>query len=122
MKVASHNFYSGEDYVTSCSFQLRRFALAVFSFLIFSSSFLLAQTSVLRGRVTDPSGAVIPNAVVTAKSSSGQASSGTSGGDGQYQIKGLAPGQYAVSATAQGFAPFSKSSVTISEGHPLTLD
>src|SRR5205807_3427350 len=86
------------------------------------SSALLAQTGTVRGKVSDPSGAVIPNAVITAKSGSGQAKSATSGGDGQYQINGLAAGQYTVSASAQGFAPFSKTSVTLVEGRPLALD
>ncbi|PYY12438.1 MAG: hypothetical protein DMG61_16530 [Acidobacteria bacterium] len=115
------NSHSGEDYVTSCSFKLRSIALSFFSFLLLSSA-LLAQTGTVRGKVSDPSGAVIPNAVITAKSGSGQAKSATSGGDGQYQINGLAAGQYTVSASAQGFAPFSKTSVTLVEGRPVILD
>ena len=120
MNCSFHNSYSGEHYVTFKLFKLRSFALHVFSFLTFSSV-LFAQTGVVRGKVTDPSGAVIPNAVVTVKSA-GQEASATSGGDGQYQIKGLAPGQYTVSASAQGFAPFSKPSVAVVEGRPLVLD
>ena len=117
MNRGTHTFYSGEDYVTFGAFRF----LGLFVLLTISSA-LAAQNGVLRGKVTDPSGAVIPNAVVTAKSASGQQSSATSGGDGQYQIKGLAPGQYTVSAAAQGFASFSKSSVSIVEGHPGVLD
>ena len=121
MNCSFDNSHSGEDYVTSCSFKLRSIALSFFSFLLLSSA-LLAQTGTVRGKVSDPSGAVIPNAVITAKSGSGQAKSATSGGDGQYQINGLAAGQYTVSASAQGFAPFSKTSVTLVEGRPVILD
>ena len=119
MKGSIHTSCSGEDYVTFGSFRFRFVGLVL---LLTFSSALFGQSSVLRGKVTDPSGAVIPKAVVTAKSASGQESSATSGGDGQYQIKGLAPGQYTVSASAQGFAPFSKRSVSIVEQHPVVLD
>lgn len=107
--------------MTFCSLKFRSFTLSVLSFLIYSSV-MFAQTGVVRGKVTDPSGAVIPNAVVTVKSASGQQISATSGGDGQYQIKGLASGQYTVSVSAQGFASFSKSSITVVDGRSLTLD
>jgi len=107
--------------VTFCSSKLRFSALSVLSLLILSSA-LFAQTAVIRGRVTDPSGAVIPNAVITAKSASGQQATATSSGDGQYQLKGLAPGQYTLSVSAQGFAAFSKTPITVVEGRPLALD
>lgn len=120
----SETSYSGEDYVIFASFRLRSLPIAFFSFvaLLAFAPAVFAQSGVLRGKVTDPSGAVIPNAVITAKSASGQATSATSGGDGQYQIKGLAPGQYAISVSAQGFAAFSKAGVSVVEGHPVALD
>src|SRR4051812_37696591 len=84
---------------------------------------MFAQSSgTLRGKVTDPTGAVIPGAVITAKSSAGQSGSATSAGDGSYVINGLAPGQYSVSVTAEGFAQFSKGPITIVVGRPQALD
>ena len=124
MNCSSYTSYSGEDYVILSSFRLRSLVVAFFSFVALSAfaPAAFAQSGVLRGKVTDPSGAVIPNAVITAKSASGQQASATSSGDGLYQIKGLAPGQYTISASAQGFAAFSKAGVSVVEGHPAVLD
>ena len=84
---------------------------------------LLAQnTGALHGKVSDPSGAVIPGAIVTVKSPNGETQTATSGADGTYNVKGLASGQYSVTVSAEGFAPFSKSAVAVAAGRPQTLD
>lgn len=57
----------------------------------------------LRGGVTDPSGAVIPGAVITLKGPGVQTSTKTDG-SGNYEIKGLQPGKYTVSVAAKGFS------------------
>ena len=75
----------------------------------------------LRGQVTDPSGAVIPQAQVTATSQGGKASSAQADGGGAYQVRGLGPGTYIVSATSPGFAAYT-SSVTIVPGQSRTLN
>jgi hypothetical protein len=102
------------------------FLRSLSSFLLFVLTFfgaMFAQGSgSLRGKVTDPTGAVIPGAVVTAKSSAGQSATATSGGDGSYAINGLASGQYSISVSAQGFAQFSKGPIGIVAGRPQTLD
>lgn len=98
--------------------------VAVWIFAV-AAIFVSAQTSstgTLRGKVSDPSGAVIPGASVTAKSASGQPQTVTSDAQGQYTIKGLASGQYSVSATAKGFAPASHENVAITAGRVQTLD
>ena len=76
---------------------------------------MLAQSGrgSLHGQVTDPSGAVIPNAQVTVSASGGVSTSTTSDGSGFYQIANLAPGKYSVSAHAKGFAPFAKQEVQV---------
>jgi len=61
---------------------------------------LFGQTAVLRGRVTDESGAVIPNVRVTLTGPSGAIRTTRSGGDGTYSVTGLAMGDYTVQATA----------------------
>jgi carboxypeptidase family protein len=89
----------------------------------FAASAAFAQTAgSLHGKVADPSGAVIPGATVTVKSSTGQTATATSSGDGSYDVKNLAPGQYSVSVSAQGFAPYSKGPVEISAGRAQLLD
>ena len=89
----------------------------------FAASAAFAQTAgSLHGKVADPSGAVIPGATVTVKSSRGQTATATSSGDGSYDMKNLAPGQYSVSVSARGFAPYSKGPVEISAGRAQVLD
>ncbi len=98
--------------------------VAVLLLFAFSATAAIAQTTgSLHGKVADPTGAVIPGAKITAKSSSsGQTATATSGGDGSYDIKGLPPGQYTVTVSAQGFAPYAKDAVTIGAGRAQTLD
>ena len=99
-------------------------ALVVLSLLLFSPGRLLAQipSGTLRGQVSDPSGAAVPGASVQAVSSSGQTSSGVAKNDGSYEIRGLAPGKYAVRAQAKGFAVFEQQSVEIVAGQGKKLD
>ena len=92
--------------------------------ILTSTAALMAQTTPgsLHGTVADPSGAVIPQAVVTATSSSGQKTSATTDNVGNYQIQGLAPGRYTVSANAPGFAPSAPQIATLAAGRALKLD
>ena len=56
------------------------------------------------GIVTDPTGAVIPNAAIAVTDAAGQAIRDTQAGpDGRYRIEGLAPGSYHLQARAPGF-------------------
>jgi hypothetical protein len=56
------------------------------------------------GQVKDPSGAVIPNAIVTLTSNSGAVQTAKSQPDGTYSFRGVAPGTYTVSATYAGLS------------------
>jgi hypothetical protein len=60
----------------------------------------------LRGQVSDPSGAVIPGATVSATPATGQAKTAQTDGQGKYELSGLVPGKYAVTAGAKGFTAF----------------
>jgi hypothetical protein len=75
--------------------------------LAVSSSVTLAQTAIhgsLRGRVLDPSGLGVPNAVVTLSSvATGGESTGTSDGGGAYQFPRVTPGRYRLTAEKPGF-------------------
>ncbi len=64
-----------------------------------------AQSGNIHGTVTDPSGAVIPSASISLGNNDGFSRSTTSGSDGTFVIDHLAPGRYALSASATGFAP-----------------
>jgi hypothetical protein len=60
----------------------------------------------LAGVVTDPTGAVVPNAkVVATNDATGAVHNTTTNGEGFYRFSFLAPGNYAVSASAGGFQP-----------------
>ena len=74
------------------------------------------MTGVLRGVVTDQSGAAIPGAVVTATASSGPQQSAIAGDDGGYIFRGLQPGSYSVQATAPGFALAAPATISIDAG------
>lgn len=106
----------------SPSYIFRIARISLLCVLACSDAGFAQATGNLRGKVTDPTGAVIPGATVTAKSASGQTATATSGGDGSYEIKGLAPGQYTVSATSKGFSPFVKDSVSVLGGRAQALD
>lgn len=96
--------------------------ICVFTLSCVSS--LTAQTggSWLKGQVTDPSGAVVVQATITLRSSSGQEFSATSNRQGTYEIKGLAPGKYNLTTTSSGFAPYQLTDVDVpADGQTLDI-
>ncbi len=82
-----------------------------------------ANTAVLRGHVTDPSGALIPGAQVSVTTAQGRpvgnASADAAGG---YQVRGLAAGSYVIQATYQGFAPFVSTPIQLNPGQAKIVD
>jgi Carboxypeptidase regulatory-like domain len=94
--------------------------------LLFVSSFMPAfaqgQSASLSGKVTDQTGAVIPQATITATAPNGKQSTATTNQEGTFQINSLAPGTYNVSAGAKGFATLQKSAVELGEGQRQTLN
>jgi len=75
-----------------------------------------ATAGTLRGQVTDPSGAVVPNATVATVVSGKQTNSTTTDRSGSYEIGNLAPGTYTVTANARGFAVFVQTGVAVAAG------
>src|ERR1700743_3540438 len=90
-------FFTGHRY---------RLASCLFWMLACAAAFSQTQSSGLRGRVTDPSGAVIPQSTVTATSASGQKFSAITDKQGVYELKNLAPGSYTVDVLAPGFTEY----------------
>ncbi len=101
---------------------VRRVSWAAFLCLVMAPSFLLGQESSLHGHVTDPSGAVIPQATVTASPASGSAARAVTDAQGNYEIKGLAPGSYTVDAQAKGFSKSTAQTVTVVAGQAQQFD
>jgi hypothetical protein len=83
-----------------------------------------AVPGILRGQVTDPSGAAIANAnvVMTPAAISSTPIPTQSNGQGLYEFKGLAAGQYSLTVVAPGFSVYENDNVTISTDQPLRLN
>ena len=66
------------------------------------------------GTITDPSGAVVPGAVVTATDiGTGQTRTDTTDQSGRYSIANLSPGTYSVVVIAKGFRKLEQSNVMV---------
>src|SRR5208337_2749872 len=70
----------------------------------------------LEGTVSDPSGAAVMGATVTLRNAAGESKTAVSNGEGKFRITGLAPGQYAISVTAPGFAEFKTEGFNVVSG------
>lgn len=80
-------------------------------------------TATLKGTVSDPQGAVIVGATVTAtNSTTGIAKSANSASDGRYQIPALTPGLYQISVEAKGFAKEVAKGVELTVGQGQVFD
>jgi hypothetical protein len=84
------------------------------------------QTSsgVLRGQVTDPSGAAISNAsvIMTPADASATPITVNTDGQGNYEFKSLPAGTYTMTVVAQGFGLYENDTVAITVGKPLRLN
>ena len=97
---------------------LPRFILA--GVLVFAArGELWAQTTgTIRGTVTDPSGAVIPGARITAILEQGSLTRGAqTSGEGTYVFPALPVGLYTVVVKAEGFQEYRQSEVEVQIGH-----
>ena len=101
-----------------------RFFLSIAILLSVFSALAAGQTSTgtLRGRITDPSGAVIPQATVMANTTEGRSVTVVTNDQGVYEFKGLPAGSYTVTAVAKGFATDQEDNVNIAAGQAQQLD
>src|SRR5260370_32914649 len=82
------------------------FLLALCLCFVAVAAFGQAETGQINGKVTDPHGAVIPGATVTAKNTNTGAERTVQANDsGEYIITNLQPGRYEVTATGSSFQP-----------------
>jgi hypothetical protein len=93
---------------------------------LLSAPYLFGQTAAtgaLTGTVKDSSGAVVPNATVTATSiGTGQSRTAATDAQGTYNFGLLAPGDYKLKFEAAGFSTFEVGSVTIVVTETAVLD
>ncbi|HZD30912.1 MAG TPA: TonB-dependent receptor, partial [Candidatus Angelobacter sp.] len=98
--------------------------VAVFSLICLWAVSAEAQVSaVLSGRVTDPSGAVVASASVTATSQeTGLARATVTNASGMYELLALPIGRYQVSARKTGFAEEVRTGLVLVVGQNATVD
>ena len=101
------------------------FLLAAFTTFVFVVSGVgqsQVATADLTGTVTDPNGAVVAGATVTAKNSAtGISRTVTSNSDGSYQIISLPPGEYNITAEAATFKKVVIAGVKLTVGQAADL-
>lgn len=100
------------------------FVLALF-FVLEPAAKIYAQNSrgSITGQVTDPTGAVVPNASVTVVSTdTGAVSHVKTTGDGFYTAPALLPGGYRISVNAPGFQAFERTGVQLHTQENATIN
>jgi hypothetical protein len=93
--------------------------------LSLACNFVWAQSSTtsLRGTVTDPNRALVPNAKVTLNNpATGFSRTANTAGDGVYQFLQVPPATYTVTVEAAGFATLKQDNVTLQVSLPATVD
>ena len=99
--------------------------LAVMTALLLLAGLALGQvkSSTITGAVTDPSGAVVPNAdvVVMNQQTNIQVAVKTNAA-GEYAVPYLEAGQYSVSVKAEGFQAFRKTDIVMGTGTTVRVD
>src|SRR6266403_5288986 len=106
---------------------IRRVLVLVIALVVLAlnSACLTAQTSkgTIAGTVTDPSGAGVPGATVTARDTlGGETRTTTTGGFGEYRISAILPGIYEVKVSANGFAAVVMDHVEVGASVEKSLD
>ncbi len=77
----------------------------------------------ISGTVTDSTKAAIPDATVVAtRISTGEKSSVTSNGEGEYVFPSLAPAEFSVGVTANGFTGFLQTGVVLQADQAITVN
>jgi hypothetical protein len=101
-----------------------RIGLILALFLASGSAAVYAQsTATISGTITDPSGAVVPQAQVTVHGlSTGIDRSVVSDPAGSFTVPSLQPGNYSVSVHAAGFADYRLASVTLQVDQNVTAN
>jgi outer membrane receptor protein involved in Fe transport len=93
------------------------------SLLVLLSAAVFAQTASLTGRVTDPSGAVVPDARVQVRAlGTGVTFAVTTNQDGYYAAPSLVPGRYDVEISRDGFVSTKQTGLELAVQQVARLD
>ncbi len=100
--------------------------LAVFAVIAFASSLSIGQAvnfAQLLGRVTDPSGAVVPGAQITAtQTATGLVRATSTNNEGQYSFTNLPVGPYKLQVAAAGFRDYVQEGIILQVGGAPRVD
>lgn len=102
---------------------MKHLILSAFALVCMTATFAAAQESraTLTGRVTDPTGAVVPNAPITiTNTDTGAKTIVRSNATGDYTAPFLAPGNYEVSVSMAGFKSFVHSGLVLQTEQAVT--
>lgn len=95
--------------------------LALVGMVLAAAAF--AQVATLTGRITDPTGAVMPGASVKARSVDTAIETATeSNAEGYYTLPSLQPGRYELSISKQGFVPVRQTGLELTVQQVARLD
>ncbi len=90
--------------------------------LVLSAAFAQESTGAISGTVTDPSGALVPNAeIIVTNVQTGVVRKQTSNASGFFVVTNLAVGNYSLTAEAQGFKKFEASQIRLDVNDRLTI-
>lgn len=105
------------------SFQWPLALLAVSGGMFSMATAQVAGTGTIQGTITDPSGAVVPNATVTAIApATGRTVSQSTSSGGTYVLTALPPGTYTVTVKGQGFPEIKQENITVNAVSVVGLD
>ena len=102
-----------------------RYCLTFMAILLLACGAFAQSTTdgAIGGTVTDQSGAVVPNAAVSAKNlSTGANASGTSDEGGRFLLIHLQPGVYSLEVSTSGFSAFKATRIIVEVGRTTTID
>ncbi len=90
--------------------------------LVLSAAFAQESTGAISGTVTDPSGALVPQAAITITNvQTGVVRKETSNASGLFVVTNLAVGNYSLTAEAQGFKKFEAKQIRLDVNDRLTI-
>ena len=97
--------------------------LAVLVLLLTMVTFAQNNTGIISGKITDPTGAVVPNAQLTVtQTDTGVESVSASNSDGLFRVPGLRDGPYKVAVTATGFKKEVREGFSLQIGQILDVE
>ena len=101
-----------------------KYAFVWFGTLVCAPILAQETLSTLRGTATDPSGALVPGVAITAQETATNADTRkvTTDSQGNYEIPGLKPGTYRLTAAMAGFKAFAANDILLSSSQIRRID